>query len=308
MKKKRGTQTGGSAGKSPMETFPKTVQKQLLTDQLHEIEAYTIYSRLADRIKSAENRKILKKIAQDELEHCRLLKTYTGRTIRPRKRVVRRFFLISRIFGLTFGLKLLEKKEEDAQEFDYAQLSSYVPEVESVIQDEEKHEKEMLDMLNEERLGYMGSIVLGLNDALVELTGTLAGLSFAFQNTQIIALSGLITGIAASLSMAASEYLSTKADGGENALRSSLYTGLAYIITVILLVMPYLLLDNYLVCLFLTLSVSVIIIFLFNYYISVAKDYNFGRRFFEMAGISLGVAALSFGIGVVVKMVFGVDI
>ncbi len=40
------------------------------------------------------------------------------------------------------------------------------------------------------------------------------------------------------------------------------------------------------------------IIFLFNFYISVAKNYQFSRRFFDMAGISLGVAALSFGIDI----------
>lgn len=288
--------------------YPEEIQKQLLTDQLHEIEAYTIYSRLAEGLKNRDNSSILKKIAEDEREHYELLKKYTGREIKPRKRVVRWFFFVSRIFGLTFGLKLLERSEVEAQEIDYAQLEAHIPEVKSIMQDEEKHEHKMIEMLNEERLDYMGSIVLGLNDALVELTGTLAGLSFAFQNTRLIALSGLITGIAASLSMAASEYLSTKADGGKNALRSSVYTGIAYIITVLLLVAPFLLLDNYLICLLVTLGISVVIIFLFNYYISIAKSYNFAHRFLEMAGISLGVAGLSFGIGVLVKVFFGVDV
>ena len=59
---------------------------------------------------------------------------------------------------------------------------------------------------------YTGSIVLGLNDALVELTGALAGLTLALQDTKLIALTGSITGIAAALSMGASEYLSTKSE------------------------------------------------------------------------------------------------
>ena len=86
----------------------------------------------------------------------------------------------------------------------------------------------------------MGSMVLGMNDALVELTGTLAGLSLAMQNTRIIALSGLITGISATLSMASSEFLSAKSEGNENALKSCIYTGIAYLITVTLLILPYL--------------------------------------------------------------------
>ncbi len=173
---------------------------------------------------------------------------------------------------------------------------------------EEEHEAQLLGMINEERLAYIGSVVLGLNDALVELTGTLAGLSFAFQNTKIIALSGLITGIAASFSMAASEYLSSKADGEDEPLKSSIYTGIAYIVTVALLIVPYLIFSSYLVCLAVTLGISVFIIFLFNYYVSVAKDYSFSKRFTEMAVISLGVAAFSFGIGAAVRLIFGIEL
>jgi VIT1/CCC1 family predicted Fe2+/Mn2+ transporter len=151
--------------------------------------------------------------------------------------------------------------------------------------------------------------VLGLNDALVELTGALAGLTLAFQNTRLIAIAGLITGIAASFSMGASEYLSNKSEGNnERALPSSLYTGIAYIITVVLLIMPYLLLDNYFLCLAITLVVAVLIILFFNYYISVAKDLNFKKRFLEMAILSLGVAALTFGISYFVRMFFGVEV
>jgi VIT1/CCC1 family predicted Fe2+/Mn2+ transporter len=57
-----------------------------------------------------------------------------------------------------------------------------------------------------------------------------------------------------------------------------------------------------------TLGVAVFIIFVFNYYISIAKDYNFKRRFLEMATISLGVAGISFLIGVLVKLFIGIDV
>ena len=164
-------------------------------------------------------------------------------------------------------------------------------------------------MIEEEGLEYIGSVVLGLNDALVELTGALAGLTFAFRNTRLIALAGLITGIAASFSMAASEYLSKKTEGGEkNALKSSIYTGLAYIVTVFLLILPYLIFGHYLVCLAVTIGVAILIIYLFNFYVAVAQDLSFKRRFLEMAGISLGVSLLSFGIGYVIRVVLGVDV
>ena len=164
-------------------------------------------------------------------------------------------------------------------------------------------------MLDEELLQYAGSVVLGLSDALVELTGALAGLTLAFQNTSLIALSGLITGIAAALSMAASEYLSTQSEKTtRKPARAALYTGIAYVITVTLLILPYLLIQNYYIDLALALVTAVLIIAAFNYYISVAKDEPFRKRFIEMTGLSLGVAAVSFIIGYLIRRLLGIDI
>jgi VIT1/CCC1 family predicted Fe2+/Mn2+ transporter len=154
----------------------------------------------------------------------------------------------------------------------------------------------------------MGSIVLGLNDALVELTGALAGLTLALQDTNLIALTGSITGIAAALSMGASEYLSTKTEEtSKHPGRASIYTGGTYLITVILLILPYLLLNNYYLCLGLALATAVIVIAAFNYYVSVAQEKPFKARFLEMTGLSFGVAALSFLIGFVLRNVLGVE-
>jgi VIT1/CCC1 family predicted Fe2+/Mn2+ transporter len=164
-------------------------------------------------------------------------------------------------------------------------------------------------MLDEERLVYTGSIVLGLNDALVELTGALAGLTLALQDTTLIALTASITGIAASMSMAASEYLSTKSEEtAKTPGKAALYTGIAYVFTVLILVLPYLLIDNYYICLGVALLSAVLIIAAFNYYVAVAKGESFKKRFGEMAGISLGIAALSFGIGFLIREAFGVDV
>jgi VIT1/CCC1 family predicted Fe2+/Mn2+ transporter len=129
------------------------------------------------------------------------------------------------------------------------------------------------------------------------------------QNTRLIALTGLITGIAAALSMAASEYLSTKSEGTEkNPITASLYTGSAYIITVVILIIPYLIFSNYYVCLGCALAGAVLIIAVFNFYISVARDAPFKKHFFEMAGLSLAVALFSFLIGYLLRTFLGIDI
>jgi VIT1/CCC1 family predicted Fe2+/Mn2+ transporter len=202
----------------------------------------------------------------------------------------------------------MERGEEGAQEL-YQEATQYIPEAESIVEDEDKHEHKLIAMLKEKKLDYVGSIVLGLNDALVELTGALAGFTLALQNTRLIAIAGLITGIAASFSMGASEYLSKRSgEDPSNATTSALYTGFAYLITVFILIMPFLLLDNYFIALGFTLVFAILIILGFNYYVAVAKDLNFKKRFAEMAILSLGVAAFTFGISYFVRMFFGVEV
>jgi len=284
------------------------IMKQIYTAQKNEITEYHIYSNIIKSVKDKKNRKTLLDIANEELRHCKFWQTITKKDIKPNRWNIFKFTLIAKFLGYTFAIKLMEKGEEQAQ-VNYLEIAEYVPEAEQIAEDEGRHENELIDLLDEEKLNYVGSIVLGLNDALVELTGTLAGLTFALQNTKLIAAVGIITGIAASLSMGASEYLSTKAEGNpETALKSSLYTGAAYIVTVLLLVIPYFIFENYLLCLMITLSVGVFIIFFFNYYVSIAKDLPFRKRFLEMTFLSLGVATLSFGIGMIIRVTLGVDI
>ena len=279
--------------------------------QQDELVGTEVYERLAKLVKDPHNAKILKKIADDEKHHANIFKKYTGKALKVSRLRVLFYVLVSRIFGLTFGVKLQERGKEAAHK-KYTQMFNAIPEMKEIIEAEEKHEAELINLINAEKLSYMSSVVLGLNDALVELTGALAGFTLSIQNSKIIALMGLITGISASLSLAASEYLSIKSEANpevqHRAVKSALHTGIAYIITVIALVIPYFLMVNYVASLIVTIMVAITIIFIFNFYISVANDYNFKRRFIEMAAISIGVATLSFIIGYLVKIFFGFKI
>jgi len=280
--------------------------------QQDELVGTEVYGRLAKLVKDPHNAKILKKIAEDEKQHANIFKKYTGKALKVSKLRVLFYIIVSRIFGLTFGVKLQERGKEAAQK-KYTQMFNTIPEMKEIIETEEKHEAELIHLINAEKLSYMSSVVLGLNDALVELTGALAGFTLSIQNSKIIALMGLITGISASLSLAASEYLSIKSEADleevqQRAVKSALYTGIAYIITVIALVIPYFLMVNYVASLIVTIVIAITIIFIFNFYISVANDYNFKRRFIEMAAISIGVATLSFIIGYLVKTFLGFKI
>jgi VIT1/CCC1 family predicted Fe2+/Mn2+ transporter len=180
--------------------------------------------------------------------------------------------------------------------FKYQHLKDLLPETVAIQKEEEQHEFHLLNMIDEKSLHYLGSIVLGLNDALVELTGVLAGLTFGFQDTKLVAFSGLITGIAAAMSMAGSEYLSTTTENNVKIqpLKAALYTGIAYIGTVVALIFPYFICSNIYVALGSTITIAIAIIALFNFYAAIAQGHPFKKRFLEMVAISLGVAVVSF--------------
>ncbi len=277
--------------------------------QQNELTESVIYEKIAAFAKGGENQKTLLRLSQEEKAHYEIWKKYSGEKMKPEKAKVLKYTLVARTLGFTFAVKLMEKGEENAQD-EYALLSEEVEESVRIRQQEEEHEQALLAMLDEERLQYVGSMVLGLNDALVELTGSLAGFAFALQNNRLIALSGLIVGISATFSMASSEFLAARSEGRSDALKSCSYTGIAYLITVILLIAPYLLFGpgQYIPALICMLLVVVLIIAGFTYYTSVAQDQPFKSRFLEMASISIGVAVMSFVVGILAKNLLGVEV
>ena len=283
------------------QTLDPQTEKKLMKAQKAEITEYLIYDKLSQSIKGKENATLVKNIAEDELKHHNLCNNYTCQDVEPNRFKVWIYYLASRIFGITFGLKLMENGEEKAHRV-YKELATYVPAVEDFAIDEARHKRELIDLIDDERLNYTGDIVRGLNTALVEITGALAGLTLAFQNRDLIVTTGLILGVTMSLSLTSTEYLATKSSPDiKSPFKSALYVGIVNIFAIILLLLPYMLIPNIFVSLGLTLLVAVMLVYLFSFYISVVKDTSTLKTFLEMAAISLGIAALAFGIGFLAK-------
>lgn len=278
----------------------------LMSQLRNELTEAQVYARLAAFERNEANRSLLEKIGTDEAAHARVIAGLLGRTARPFVFKVAWITLCARLLGLTFVLKLMERGENTAGKAYRAMLTDY-PQLAVIAEEEDRHEDELIGRLADERLDNMGSIVLGLNDALVELTGALAGFTFAFDSPVKIAKLGLITGFAAAMSMAASSFLSARAEkeaGGEagpGASKAALYTGLAYVLTVVLLVSPYLLLSQARAALVAMLVTALGIIAFFNFYLSVARGTPFRRGFLVMAGLSSGVALISYGFGYLLR-------
>ena len=284
------------------------IRQRLLAAQRDEITEYHVYHRLAGLAANEHNARVLKSIGDCERAHYLALEEITGESVAPDRRKVWFFYLVARFMGLTFGLKLMEKGESSATEA-YEGLSGSVAGLDRISREEAEHEEQLIGIIDDEKLKYVGSIVLGLNDALVELTGALAGFTLALGEIRLIVLAGLITGIAGAFSMAASEYLSIKSEGEVlHPLRAAIYTGVTYLFTVLFLILPYLILESPYLSLAITLVNAILVIFLFTCYVSVAQDIPFRKRFSEMAAISLGVAALTFGMSYLVRLFFNIDL
>ncbi len=283
------------------------IKKALLTFQCTELTESIIYHKLSLREKNQHNAEVLERISQEEARHHDIIAKVTGHNAKPNRLKAAWFLFLARVLGITFTVKLMEGNEGHAAQT-YRQYKDY-PEVQKLAEDEDAHEAALIDLLNEERLNYIGSVVLGLSDALVEFTGALAGFTFALQNPKLVALTGTITGIAAALSMGSSEYLSSKAEksDGKHPVKAAIYTGGAYILTVGLLVAPYAIFDNVFIALALMLCFALLVIASFTFYYAVAKGEKFKHRFLEMAGLSFGVAAVSFFIGYLLQMWTGIQ-
>ena len=285
----------------------------LLKLQRMEATEAEVYRRLARMQKDPVNRSILEGISLEEERHEAVIENMTGEKVRADMGKVRRQIMLARLFGFTFSVKMMEATEKDVAA-EYRELG-----LDDIAEEEEAHEENMIGMLDEERLRYSGSVVLGMSDALVELTGALAGLTFALQSLNLVALAGLVTGIAAAFSMGASEYLSSRAEKkSESAVRAAFFTWISYLITVLLLVSPYLLLtaespdfhglEPHVQALLYTFAIGLLIVAVFNFYVSVVEEVSFSSRFLEMAGILGVVSLISYGIGILLRGMLGVEI
>src|SRR5512136_2952510 len=182
------------------QNLPDEARRAVLASQKGEITENGIYRALALKASEAGNRKVLEEIAAVEQGHYGFFRSFTGTDIAPDRIRIAFYLLIYHIFGITFSLKLMERGEKRAQKL-YRDLLPVVPGLDAVLLDEEGHEKALIGLIDERR----------------------------FQYTGVIVMAGLITGIAAALSMGSAEYLSTKSEGGErNPLRAAMYTGIAY--------------------------------------------------------------------------------
>jgi vacuolar iron transporter family protein len=284
-----------------------------------ELFAYRLYTALAQRFPDGTSRQMLSELAAQERSHVDFWLGITDvpeRRLQPSRLKHRILVAASVVLGPAFTIRWLERGEDKAiaaykDLLDDGSLSPDQREkVAQMLREEEEHEQLLEAGVEDDRWLYLGAAVLGLNDALVELTGGLTGLASSISDPKLIGFAALVVGIAASMSMAASNFLSVEI-GEESELqprRAAAYTGIAYIVVVVGLVLPFFLIADRRVALGISWASAVAIIAAFSYYSSVMQSTSFRRRFTVMLLLGLGVAVISFGIGRVLGSMIGIEL
>ncbi|MEK7561203.1 MAG: VIT1/CCC1 transporter family protein [Patescibacteria group bacterium] len=301
-----------------------------------EYRDYRMYMALAGREKDAAARRALEEFAAEEKEHYEfwirhatvrspaqdragkdLERGVVSPSLAPapstrEKLALRLIFILRAIFGPAAVIALIERKEHAAinryREFLKTADPTLHDAVAQMIRDEESHERHIITDLGAGQSRVIGNIVLGLNDGLIELTGALTGFAFAFGRNSIVGMTGLIVGVAAALSMAASAYMQARHEEGKNPPQAAGYTGTAYGAVVFLLIAPFFLLSGTAAAVAVMFVLAFAVVGATSFYTSLLFDRPFLRQFGEMILFSLGAAAVSFLVGLATRRVFQIDV
>jgi VIT1/CCC1 family predicted Fe2+/Mn2+ transporter len=278
---------------------------------LDELLDHELYARLAARERNERNRKLLEELARDELRHHLFWSKLAGPVrlgLGDRLRL-RLLLSLSRLAGKTFTIKLLERGEA-ATVGEYRRAAAELggelaAELARVIEDEERHESELAGSLDELVVRQLGSIALGVSDAIIELTGVLAGFAGYTGSPLQVAAAGLIVGVSAALSMAAAAYSQAKHERGKNPRTAAAFTGLFYMLTVLALVAPLLLGAPASIGVALSLACALAILAAFSFYSAVVMERPFLREYLENAAVIMAVSLVGYAFGQIVKELTG---
>ncbi|MEM4206760.1 MAG: VIT1/CCC1 family protein [Nitrososphaerota archaeon] len=285
-------------------------EQQILKFAMDEFADYVIYKELSKREKNENYKMTLEKLAEIEKTHFEFWKSLSHNNFVVRISSIKVFILyvFRIIFGLTFTLKLFERHEKEtikAYEYILPKLKEEDKQVLlKIIKDEKEHESYFMSQINESVVKYMSFVVLGLADAIIEITGVHAGFLGVTSSTLIAGIAGLVVGFAASISMASAAYLQAKHGASFKPLTSATITGTSYLGAVSFLALPYFFITEMLMAS--SLSFAIIMIAIFTTYGAVLREESITKEFVTGFSLTIGTAFAAFLFGEALGRLFGI--
>ncbi len=272
-----------------------------------------VYLALSHREKNQAFKKALEQLSAGERTHYEFWKTFAPNVNVKVNRLKVFFIVLLRLtLGLTFTMKFLERHEESLHKR-YKQIAESIPVVDkarflAMMADEENQENLLMGEIHEGRVKYMSFIVLGLADAVVEISGIHAGSLGIYKVTELAGIAGVVAGMAASIAMASAAYAQAKQGFEGSAKWSAIYTGVSYMITAVLLAGPYFLTGSMVGALGTSLVIGVLLVAAMTYYDTIISARAFKRQFAEIAGIILAASLALYIAGTLIRQLLGIVI
>jgi VIT1/CCC1 family predicted Fe2+/Mn2+ transporter len=292
---------------SPDETLLSKEAKVRMSDEFSD---YTLYDRLSKTVKAdSPFADVLKQLSATEHGHYEFWRKFVpGEEPRVAKLKLYWVLFLRKLFGLTFATRYLDRHEGNVVK-EYESIAHLIPvsdkyAFDQMVADEKEHENAFAQKIESSTVSYISFVVLGLADALVEISGIHAGSLGFYDRTEIAGLAGVIAGAAASMAMASAAFAQAKQGFKGSARLSAAYTGVSYFITAIVLATPYFLTTNMVTALSSSLSLAVVILALTTYYSTVIQVRPFKRDFLEILAILFGATIVLYAFGFLVRVEF----
>ncbi len=272
-----------------------------------EFSDHTLYERLSKTV-DADNpyAEVLKQLSATELRHYEFWRKYVpGEEPKLAKLKLYWTLFLRRFLGLTFATRYLDRHEANVVS-EYEGLAGLIPEpdrpaFDEMVADEKEHEKAFAMKVESSAVRYISFVVLGLADALVEISGIHAGSLGFYDKTEIAGLAGVIAGGAASLAMASAAYAQAKQGFKGSAKLSATYTGISYFVTAIMLATPYFLTANMVLAMASSLAFAVVILAVTTWYSIVIQAKPFMKDFLEILLILFAATIALYAFGYLVR-------
>jgi VIT1/CCC1 family predicted Fe2+/Mn2+ transporter len=285
-------------------TLSPELQAEIRKAQVNEVTEYHIYKHLSRVTKSAANKGVLNRIAEEELEHYRFWMNYNDE-VEPRWWQVRFYTFIAGFLGLVFAMKLLERSESAAYKR-YNKLARVIPEVAKLAQDEFNHEKALVNMLSDLRLKSFGTWQTAMNLVFFSLAGMLVILWQFSESLQESGIILVLTGLLVTLSDTIFTLL-LKNPGkirGEQFLRA-LFRLISGLMISVLAALPFFFSYNGIAASAISLIVVVIISLSVNFYSSIISDHKLFQRLLRVIASFVVVVAVIWIAGWLLRMLPG---
>ncbi len=306
--------------------------RDLILDELFDL---TLYQSLR-KVSGPDLQTMLDELIAIETQHLTFWQRFFNSAVSSldfaRRLRLRLIILVCRLFGATAVHLVLEAIEVHGVRKYLSVWEKYKDgplgaAVKGILDDEFKHEDMIVTRMMERKINpdRIRNIFLGFNDGLVEIVGAVSGFFAAFGQITLVLIAGLTTAVAGSLSMAAGAYVAVNSESEvrrtergkarflgkgvepagseESSIRSALIVGISYFAGATIPILPVLFGAKTALVSVISGGVTVVLV---SMVLAFLSGMDVRKRILMNLVMIAGAVGITYGIGILVRTLFGV--